>query len=66
LLDENHPDLVSRHGDEWLDSWTFVVGRTAVKTVLVGGECVVEGGRHRTWPTIEERYKRVIANLSAA
>ncbi len=66
LLDENHPDLVSRHGDEWLDSWTFVVGRTAVKTVLVGGECVVEGGHHRMWRTIEERYKSVIANLSTA
>ena len=66
LLDENHPDLVSRHGDQWLDSWTFVVGRTAVKTVLVGGACVVEEGRHRMWRTIEERYKRVMANLSTA
>jgi len=66
LLDEDHPDLVSRHGDEWLDSWTFVVGRTAVKAVLVGGECVVERGRHSRRPTIEERYKRVIADLATA
>ena len=66
LLDENHPDLASRHGDEWLDAWTFVVGRTAVNTVLVGGEIVVEAGRHRMWPAIEERYKRVSANLLAA
>ena len=66
LLDEDHPDLVARYGDEWLDSWTFVVGRTAVKTVLAGGECVVERGCHRRRPTIEERYKRVIANLAAA
>ena len=66
LLDENLPDLASRHGDEWLDAWTFVVGRTAVNTVLVGGEIVVEAGRHRMWPAIEERYKRVSANLLAA
>ena len=66
LLDENHPDLASRRGDEWLDAWTFVIGRTAVKTVFVGGELVVEAGRHRMWPTIEERYKTVIANLLAA
>ena len=66
LLDENHPDLASRRGDEWLDVWTFVVGRTAVKTVFVGGEIVVEAGRHRIWPTIEERYKTVISNLPAA
>ena len=66
LLDENQPDLASRRGDQWLDAWTFVVGRTAVKTVLVGGEIVVEMGRHRMWSAIEERYKTVIANLSAA
>jgi formimidoylglutamate deiminase len=66
LLDENHPDLASRHGDEWLDAWTFVVGRTTVKTVLVGGEIVVEAGRHRMRPAIEARYKTVIANLSGA
>ena len=66
LLDENHPDLALRHGDEWLDAWIFVVGRTAVKTVFIGGEIVVEAGRHRRWPAIEERYKTVIANLSGA
>jgi formimidoylglutamate deiminase len=66
LLDENHPDLASRHGDEWLDAWTFVVGRTTVKTVLVGAEIVVDAGRHRMRPAIEARYKTVIANLSGA
>jgi len=66
LLDENHPDFASRHGDEWLDAWIFVAGRTAVQTVFVGGEIVVEAGRHRMWPAIVERYKTVIANLLAA
>ncbi len=61
-----HPDLTSRRGDEWLDSWIFVVGRTAVKTVMIGGEIVVEAGRHRMRATIEKRYKTVIANLLAA
>ena len=66
LLDENHPDLASRRGDEWLDAWTFVAGRTAVKTVLVGGEIVVEAGHHKMAPAIEQRYKAVMAHLSAA
>jgi formimidoylglutamate deiminase len=66
LLDEFHPDLVSRHNDEWLDAWIFVAGRAAVKTVLVGGQIVVEGGRHRMRPAIEARYKRIMANLLAA
>jgi formimidoylglutamate deiminase len=66
LLDATHPDLASRDGDEWLDAWIFVAGRTAVKAVLVGGEIVVDAGRHRMRPAIEARYKRVIANLLAA
>ena len=65
LLDETCTDLASRHGDEWLDTWIFVAGRTAVKTVLAGGEIVVEAGRHRMRPAIEARYKMVIANLLA-
>jgi formimidoylglutamate deiminase len=66
VLDETYPDLVSRHDDQWLDAWIFVAGRLAVKTVLVGGEIVVEGRSHRMGPAIEARYKRVIANLLAA
>jgi formiminoglutamate deiminase len=66
LLDETHPDLASRHDDEWLDAWIFVAGRTAVKTVLVAGEIIVEGSRHRMRPVIETRYKRVMANLLTA
>jgi len=66
LLDNDHPDLASRRGDQWLDAWIFVTGRAAVKAVLVGGETVVDAGRHRMRPAIEARYKRVVANLGAA
>jgi formiminoglutamate deiminase len=63
VLDENHPDLVGRDGDRWLDAWIFVAGRAAVKAVLVGGETVVEAGRHTARPAIEARYKDVVAKL---
>ncbi len=66
LLDGEHPDLASRRGDQWLDAWIFVAGRGAVKAVLVGGETVVDAGRHRMRPAIEARYKRVVANLGTA
>ncbi len=66
LLDNDHPDLASRRGDQWLDAWIFVTGRAAVKAVLVGGETVVDAGRHRMRPAIEARYKRVVANLGTA
>jgi formiminoglutamate deiminase len=64
LLDGDHPDLAPRRGDEWLDAWIFVVGRPAVRTVLTGGEVVVENGRHVAQPAIESRYRAVVAGLS--
>jgi formimidoylglutamate deiminase len=66
LLNGDHPDLASRHSDQWLDAWIFVAGRAAVKTVLVGGETIVDGGRHRAREAIEARYRRVVASLLAA
>jgi formiminoglutamate deiminase len=66
LLDSDHPDLAARSGDSWLDAWIFVAGRGALKSVLMGGEPVVEGRRHKMRPIIEARFKRVVANLMAA
>ena len=65
LLDSDHPDLALRRNDEWLDAWIFV-GRPAVRTVLVGGEIVVENGRHIAQPAIESRYRAVVAALRAS
>jgi formiminoglutamate deiminase len=65
LLDAEHPDLASRRDDEWLDAWIFVAGRRAVRSVLVGGERLLEAGRHLLRPQLESRYKRVIAKLAA-
>jgi formiminoglutamate deiminase len=66
LLDETHPDLATRRGDEWLDAWIFVAGRAAVKTVFVGGEKIVESGRHVAQSGIDARYRTLAANLTAA
>jgi formimidoylglutamate deiminase len=65
LLEADHPDLAQRHDDQWLDAWIFVVGRAAVKSVLVGGATLVEAGRHRLRPQIEGRYRKVMADLPA-
>jgi formiminoglutamate deiminase len=66
VLDADHPDLAARSGDHWLDAWIFVAGRSAIKTVLVGGETVVEDGRHKARPAIESRFKAAVAKLAAA
>jgi formimidoylglutamate deiminase len=66
VLDAGHPDFASRTGDDWLDTWIFSVGRTAVQTVLVGGETMVEHGRHRRRSEIAARYARAMAEIAAA
>jgi formimidoylglutamate deiminase len=66
LLDDDHPDLAARSGDSWLDAWVFVAGHSALKSVLMGGEQVVEGGHHKMRPMIEARFKKVVADLMAA
>ena len=65
LLDDDHPDLTARDGDHWLDAWIFVAGRSAVKTVLVGGATVVEAGRHTLRMAIAARFKAVVGKLAA-
>jgi formimidoylglutamate deiminase len=63
VLDANHPDLAARRGDQWLDAWIFAAGRDAMRSVVAGGQKVVEAGRHRGRSAIEARYKAVVANL---
>jgi formimidoylglutamate deiminase len=65
LLDHEHPDLGSGSGDRWLDAWIFVAGRGAVKTVLAGGETVVDAGCHKARPVIERRFKDVLSHLGS-
>ena len=63
VLAHEHPDLVARKDDAWLDAWIFVAGRAAVYTVLSGGKAVVTAGRHKLRPAIESRYKAAIARI---
>jgi len=65
VLDADHPDLAARSGDQWLNAWVFVAGRSAVKAVLVGGETLVEAGRHVQRSAIETRFKAAIARIMA-
>ncbi|HEY1363644.1 MAG TPA: formimidoylglutamate deiminase [Xanthobacteraceae bacterium] len=65
LLDADHPDLGARHEDQWLDAWIFVAGRAAVRSVLMGGAVVVDGGRHRLRQRIETRYRKAVVDLVA-
>jgi len=63
VLDADHPDLVGRLHDSWLDAYVFVGGGKMVQTVLVGGATVVSEGQHRARATIEGRYRTVMMRL---
>jgi formiminoglutamate deiminase len=66
LLDADHPDLAVGAGDHWLDAWLFIAGRAAVREVLVGGDTVVAGGRHRAHDDITRRYVATVKRVLAA
>jgi formimidoylglutamate deiminase len=66
VLDAEHPDVAEGQGDQWLDAWVFVAGKSAVRTVLAGGRTVVEDGRHTARDSIVERYRRTLRRLVSA
>lgn len=66
ILDADHPDLCAAVGDRPLDAYIFTAGKAAIATVTVGGEIVVENGRHRRKAAIAERYKKVVKRLANA
>ncbi|MGL5362336.1 MAG: formimidoylglutamate deiminase [Bosea sp. (in: a-proteobacteria)] len=66
LLDQNHPDMICREGDAWLDTFVFVVGKAAILAVIAAGETIVENGRHVRRLAIEAGWRRALARLQGA
>ena len=64
-LNENHPALVGRTGDEILDSWIFSGEHTPVQNVIVGGKWVIRNGHHEREEEILNNYATVLRRLSS-
>jgi formimidoylglutamate deiminase len=64
-LDTTHPSLAGRRGDAVLDGWIFAGCSGAVDCVGVGGDKVVEGGRHRLRETARARFNAAVRGLVA-
>ena len=64
VLDAHHPDLATVTGDRWLDAYIFVAGESAIDRVIVGGNGVVEKGRHRARESIVRRYVATMRRLA--
>lgn len=63
VLDLEQTDLASAAQTDLFDTWIFSTGRRAVHKVAVGGQVVVEHGRHRAREAIDARYRAVVAKL---
>lgn len=63
VLDLEQTDLACAGEAELFDTWIFSTGRRAVHRVAVGGEVVVDNGRHRDREPIDKRYRAVVAKL---
>jgi formimidoylglutamate deiminase len=63
ILDEAHPALVGRDGDQIIDSWIFAAGDGAVRDVFAGGHRVVADGRHVRRDAIRRRFAVTMRRL---
>ncbi|MCK1683978.1 formimidoylglutamate deiminase [Bradyrhizobium sp. 147] len=64
-LDTAHPSLAGRARDAVIDGWIFAAGSGAVDCVWVGGDKVVEGGRHKLRQAARERFNASVRRLVA-
>jgi formimidoylglutamate deiminase len=62
-LDDTHPALIGRAGDALLDAWVFNGNANPVRTVICGGQAVVEAGRHVARLEIGEKFSQAMRRL---
>ncbi|MBZ8132888.1 formimidoylglutamate deiminase [Afifella sp. IM 167] len=63
VLDAAHPALAGKAGDAALDSFLFAGGRECIADVYVGGEKLVEAGRHRDRQKVRARFSATMERL---
>lgn len=63
VLDADHPALIGKRDDGWLDGWIFAGDNRVVREVWVHGRRVVEDGRHPARDAVRSRYASALARL---
>jgi formimidoylglutamate deiminase len=64
-VDLNDPSIAGAGEENLLSTIVFSLSKSAVKDVVVGGERIVEDGRHRQQEEIVERFKKLQKKLWA-
>jgi formimidoylglutamate deiminase len=62
-VDLNDPSIAGASQDDLLSSIVFSLSRTAVRDVVVGGQRIVEDGRHAAQDEIVERFRALQKKL---
>jgi formimidoylglutamate deiminase len=62
-LDQDHPSLVARKDDAWLDGWIFAGDDNCVQDVWVGGQHLVREGQHIARQMSVKSYANVLKKL---
>lgn len=65
-LDSDAPMLADASDADLLDRFVFAGNRSLVDRVVVGGQCVVEGGRHHRHEAIASGYRESVRRLLSA
>ncbi len=63
VLDDAHPLLAGRRGDQVLDSWIFSAGNAAVKDLFVAGRHLVKDRQHIHEEAIAARFRKTMGRL---
>jgi formimidoylglutamate deiminase len=62
-VDLNDPSIAGASADDLLSAMVFSLSKTAVKDVVVGGNRIVEDGRHAQQEEIVEKFKKLQKKL---
>ena len=63
VLDSNHPSLIGRQSESWLDAYVFCSHGSPVRDVMVDGRWVIRNGRHALEESIAQRYQGALRQL---
>ncbi len=64
VLDDTHPRLYRRQGDDLVDSWIFSGNERLVRDVYIGGKKVIDNGHHADEERIARDYRDTLDRLA--
>jgi len=64
VLDDQHPRLYGRRQDDLLDCWIFSGNENLVRDVYIGGNKIIDHGRHADEATIQRNYRNTLDQLA--